>query len=141
MAKSMRNVIREQSKLVEERTMIVKAALDAGCYTRSSIMKATGLEKHELANLLASEKELAAEYLVKKKLMAVISADNIFDIINDPKHKDFFQASKYILQNYKSDIDESLEPMSGDMELTLPGANSDDVEDAVVIKFSTGRKD
>jgi hypothetical protein len=139
MAKSMRNKIREQSKLVEDRTNIVRAALDAGCYTRSSILKATGLKAHELTNLFTSEKELAAEYTVKKKLMATIAADNIFDILNDPSHSQNFAASKYILQNYKSDIDDTLEPMAGDLELTLPG--SGEASEQVVIKFTGGKKD
>jgi hypothetical protein len=141
MAKSMRNKIREQSKLVAERSALVRAALEQGCYTSSSILKATGLKKHELTNLFASEKDLAAEYIVKKKLMATIAADNIFDIINDPNHAHNFAASKYILQNYKSDIDDELEPMAGDMELTLPGSNPDEASDSVVIKFTTGKKD
>ena len=141
MAKSMKNTIREQSKIVAERTAIVKAALDAGCYTRSSILKATGLKAYELTNLFTSEKELAAEYTVKKKLMATIAADNIYDILNDPGHAQHFAASKYILQNYKSSIDEILEPMAGDMELSLPGSNPSDGEDMVTIKFSSGKKD
>lgn len=137
----MRNKIREQSKLVAERSALVRAALEAGCYTSSSILKATGLKRHELTNLFASEKDLAAEYVVKKKLMATIAADNIFDIINDPNHPHNFAASKYILQNYKSDLEEALEPMAGDMELTLPGSNPDEAADSVVIKFTTGKKD
>lgn len=141
MAKSMRNKIREQASIVEERSAVVRAALNEGCYTRSSILKATGLKKHELTNLFASEKDLAAEYTVKKKLMATISADNIFDIINDPGHPQHFAASKYILQNYRSDLEDALEPMAGDMELSLPGSNSNDGEDMVTIKFSSGKKD
>lgn len=141
MAKSMRNKIREQSKLVAERSALVRAALEQGCYTSSSILKATGLKKHELTNLFTSEKELAAEYTVKKKLMATIAADNIFDIIQDPKHPQNFAASKYILQNYKSDIDDELEPMAGDLSLTLPGSSSDDASESVVINFTSGKKD
>lgn len=137
----MRNKIREQSKLVAERSALVRAALEQGCYTSSSILKATGLKKHELTNLFTSEKELAAEYTVKKKLMATIAADNIFDIIQDPKHPQNFAASKYILQNYKSDIDDELEPMAGDLSLTLPGSNPDDASESVVINFTSGKKD
>lgn len=140
MAKSMRNEIREQSKILKERSSLVRTALNNGCYTRSSIAKATGLKLTDLTNLFEAETELKSEYVVKKKLMATIAADNIFDIIMDSSHKDHFQASKYILANYKTDIDENLEPMGGDLSIELPGSDGD-TKDPVVINFSSTRRD
>ncbi len=139
MAKSMRNVIRESAKIAEQREQQVRVALSEGCYTRSKICKATGLTSNELTNLLSNNKELHAEYSVKKRLMADIAADNIFDIIQDEGHPQHFAASKYIIQNYKSDIDETLVPQAGDMQIQLGSTESDG--SPVVINFTGGNKD
>ena len=143
MAKSMRNKMRELSKLNEERVGLVKAALEAGCYTRSSICKATELKPQDLTNLFTANPELRAEYNVKKKLMADIAADNVFDILLDPRHPQHFQASKYILANYKSDVDDNLVSQEGDsISLSLPGGEVEgDGAEPVVIKFSKGKDD
>jgi len=140
MAKSMKNVIRESAKIAEQREQQVRVALSEGCFTRSKICKATGLTTNELSNLLSNNKELHAEYTIKKRLMADIAADNIFDIIQDAEHPQHFQASKYIIQNYKSDIDETLIPQMGDMQIQLGQSDSSEGT-PVVINFTGGNKD
>lgn len=105
----MRNSKRKEAKLLDERAGLVRAALDLGNITRKEICKATGLKLHELNNLFARDRGLYGEYVVRRRTIADIASDNIMDIVNDPSHPQHFQASKYILSTYKSDLDDVLE--------------------------------
>lgn len=109
MAKAMRNSKRKSKRLLEERSALVKAALEMGNITRKEICKATGLELHDLANLFTRNRELYAEYKIRRRTIADIASDNIMDIVNDPSHPQHFQASKYVLSTYKSELDDVLE--------------------------------
>lgn len=109
MAKSMRNSKRKQQRLIDERAALVRAALDMGNITRKELCKATGLKLHELSNLFSRDREVYAEYRIRRRTIADIASDNIMDIVQDPSHPQHFQASKYILSTYKSDLDEVLE--------------------------------
>ena len=90
--------------------------------------------------MLSENKELRALWITKKRNMVATSLDNIEDIINNPKHKECGAMSKWVVSNIDSDIGELLFPQS-DMELQIPGGNSEGASDAVVIKFTSPKKD
>lgn len=132
-AQSMRNTKRKEAKLLETRAAFVRAALDAGHISRKDICKATDLKLHELTNLFTLDRELYGEYVVRRKTISDIASDNILDIINDPTHPQHFQASKYILTTYKSDLDEVLESQDSEaMNVSIGGASK---ASPIVIKF------
>lgn len=108
---------KQKESLLKDRALLVKTALESGHSTRLAICKATGLTMVQLKNLFQEDREIYAEYVVYRKTIADIAADNIVTIINDPQHPQHFQASKYVLQNFKSDLDEVLE--SGDSILKI----------------------
>ena len=139
MAKSMKNVERAATKLLETRAALVDAALDAGAFTRRDICKLSGLKLHEVSNLFEKDRECFARFQVRRKGLADIASDNIAVILEDSEHPHHFQASKYILQTYKSDLDETLTPQDSDsMELLVPGGSQEAAP--VVIKFSSKKK-
>ena len=105
----MKNSKRKERKLLETRADLVRAALETGAISRKEICRATGLKLHELANLFTKDRKVYGEYVVRRKTITDIASDNIMDIVNDPTHPQHFQASKYILSTYKSDLDEVLE--------------------------------
>lgn len=109
MARSMKNSKRKEAKLLNSRAEFVRAALEAGHISRKDICKATGMQMHELANLFTKDRKVYAEYVVRRRTISDIASDNIMDIVNDPQHPQHFQASKYILSTYKSELDEVLE--------------------------------
>lgn len=140
--RSMRNTKRKEAKLLETRTALVEAALNEGHTTKRGICKATGLKLHELGNLFTANRSLYGLYVVRRKTMVDIAADNLQDIINDKNHPQHFAASKYVLQNYRSDLDDILEPMAGDMSVEIPSLGDSEREQApVVIKFTGGKKE
>lgn len=122
MARSMKNTERKEKKLLKTRAALVRAALEAGQISRKDICKATGLQLHELTNLFTQDREVYGEYVVRRRTISDIASDNILDIVNDPTHPQHFQASKYILSTYKSDLDEVLESQDeAEMNISVGG--------------------
>ena len=118
--KSMKNSKRKERKLLETRADLVRAALETGAISRKEICRATGLKLHELANLFTKDRKVYGEYVVRRRTITDVASDNIMDIVNDPSHPQHFQASKYILSTYKSDLDEVLESQdSNDLEINI----------------------
>ena len=110
MAKRMKNKERELTKLTKERLLLVNSAMDDfNCITKSDISKKTGLSLTILNNLISGNRELNAKYVILKRQITDIASDNIVDIIKNKDHPQNFQASKYVLQKYKNDLDDSLE--------------------------------
>ena len=136
MARSMKNTERKEKKLQKTRAALVRAALDAGQISRKDICKATGLQMHELANLFTQDREIYGHYVVRRKTISDIASDNILDIVNDPSHPQHFQASKYILSTYKSDLDDVLESQQeSEMNINVGGESG-----ASPINITFGKK-
>mgnify|MGYP003637807109 FL=1 len=136
MARSMKNTDRKEKKLLKTRAALVRAALEAGQISRKDICNATGLQMHELANLFTQDREVYGEYVVRRKTISDIASDNILDIVNDPTHPQHFQASKYILSTYKSDLDDVLESQQeSEMNINVGGESG-----ASPINITFGKK-
>ena len=136
MARSMKNTERKEKKLLKTRAALVRAALEAGQISRKDICNATGLQMHELANLFTQDREVYGEYVVRRKTISDIASDNILDIVNDPTHPQHFQASKYILSTYKSDLDDVLESQQeSEMNINVGGESG-----ASPINITFGKK-
>ena len=91
---------------------------------------------HELANLFTQDREVYGEYVVRRKTILDIASDNILDIVNDPTHPQHFQASKYILSTYKSDLDDVLESQTeSEMNINVGGESG-----ASPINITFGKK-
>lgn len=141
MAKSMRNNRREKKKILKDRALLVRAALDQGAMTRSDLCKICEFKLNDLVNLFAEDRELFAEYKVRRKTIVDQAADNIHAIVNDKNHPKHYEASKYILQNYKSDLDEVLESQDGEMLQIGSAPQVDGVPHSpMVITFTKPRK-
>lgn len=139
MARSMKNSERKTKKLTEKRAAFVRAALEAGHITRKDICNATGLKMHELANLFTKDREVYGEYVVRRKTISDIASDNILDIVNDPTHPHHFQASKYILSTYKSDLDDVLESQDeSEMSIQMGKSNA---KSPITITFGSKKDD
>ena len=139
MAKPMKNEKRKTARLVATRTALVQAALESGSVTRREICHATGLQRHDLTNLFTENKDIYAEYVIRRRTVTEAAADNIQEIVNDKGHPQNFAASKFVLQTYKSEFGEVLEPTSGEMQIEIDPGEGD--SKPVVIKFSSQNKD
>lgn len=138
MAKSMRNDKRKEKKLLETRAALVRAALNEGKLSRKDICEATDLKLHELTNLFTKDRDIYSEYVVRRRTIADIASDNILDIINNPDHPQHFQASKYILQNHKTELDDVLDS-KGESEIEVEIKGDSTYTSPVTIKFSSNK--
>jgi hypothetical protein len=139
MAKSMKNTVRAAAKIAKERELLVKQAIDDGNTTRSTIVKATGLGKNVVTNMLSTNEELRTMWLVKKRMMVGTAIDNIDDILNDPKNPKNFEASTWVASNIDADGLGELFTSPANIELQIPGTDTSNSDEAVVIKFTSKR--
>lgn len=135
----MKNERAEKTKLMQDRAELVRAAMEIGnCVTKTDICKATALSMVILNNLFTEDRKLYAEYVILRKTITDIAADNITAIVNNKEHPQHFQASKYILQNFKSDFDETLDGSDNVLQISPTSGKR---SNAVKIVFSSNKKE
>lgn len=136
MAKAMRRSeeIEKEKKLIDD-TALIRAAIKEGITTRESLAQYTGLKKYRVIDLLMSDKELKSEFIIRRRILADTAADNIADIVNDRDHPHNYAASKFIVQTYKSELDEFLESQD-QQEIAVDVAGADIKDRTVTIRFS-----
>ena len=118
----MKNSSRDAEKLKDKRIRLVNAAIEAGLSTRKDIAKAADMKLHELSGLFSTEKDLYAKYCILRKMIVDLASDNIFDIVADKQHPKNYDASKYVVTNYKSDLDSTLESKDEDIDVSIGGS-------------------
>lgn len=133
----MRNKKRKEEKLLKERAELVRAAMGLGYTTRKEIAESAGITMVQLSNLFQKNRALFAEYKVLRRTITDIASDNIFNIVNDPTHPQHFAASKYVLANYKNDLDDTLDAADGAGLVIDPSGES---KSPVKIVFSRSNK-
>lgn len=136
-----RNQEKEKAELQEKRILLVRAAIKENNTTKKAICKVCGIEMFVLNQLFSADKDLHAEYVIRRKTLVDVAADNLSDILNDPTHPQHFQATKYVLQNFKSDLDTSLEPKEQEevqieVPIAIPGGEGDGEQKPITIRFS-----
>lgn len=114
MPKRMRNRTREKQKELDDLKLRIKYCLDSGISTRKDIAKSVGITVSQLANLFHADRELYAKFCVVRRTIVDVASDNLFEIVHNPKHPKNAEISKWVVSNYKSDLDESLEGKAGD---------------------------
>ena len=77
--------------------------------TYRQIRETTGTTQFELETVFQNFPELKAEFIVRRRSIASLAVDNIQEIIENPFHPQNFQASKFIVQTYKNELDDSLD--------------------------------
>lgn len=100
---------RELSKLNEDRCLLVEEALSRDIITKSEICKATGLKMSVLNNVFTQNRKLYAKYCVIRRTITDVAADNIVEIVMDKTHPKNYDASKEVLKNFRTDLDDVLD--------------------------------
>jgi hypothetical protein len=78
--------------------------------TFRQIMDTTGAVQYEIDKVFEMCPELKAEFQIRRRSLANTAVDNIHQIVNNFHHPQNFQASKFIVQTYKNEMDEDLVP-------------------------------
>ena len=138
--RKMENKAREKSKLMEERINLVEACLDSEISTKAEICKVTGLKRIELNTIFRENKKLYARFCVIRKLLVEKSTDNITAVVDDRTHPKNYEASKWILANYKSDLDADLDAKDSE-EIEIDVNDDRKGRRPVVIRFGHKKSD
>ena len=100
---------RIKNEKLERQSELVKAAIRLGNTTKKDICTGAGIALWELNEVFALDKELYNNFCVIRKTLSDVAADNLETILRDSTHPQNFQATKYVLEKYKTDIDAQLE--------------------------------
>lgn len=137
--KRMKNPQREAEKKMKDTILRIEAALDKGLSTRTDIAKAAGIKISQLAQIFNKNRELYAKYCVVRKTIVDLASDNIMDIVADKEHPKNYDASKWVVTNYKSDLDSTLESKDGEgLDIEVEGGSK---KRPVVIRFGKKNKE
>ena len=135
--KSMRNKNREEEKRESEyqdKVMRVSAAIEAGYIQRRDLAHAADVKLHDLNNIFTKERELYASYCVRRKTIKDLAADNIYAVVEDRSHPKNYEASKWVAEKFKTDLDDSLESKSDD-NLGVSVSNEGSESGRITIRF------
>ena len=90
-------------------SVLVDTAIEMGMTTKTELAEAAGIKLWELADLFKNNQTLYSKYCIRRRTLVDTASDNLEVILKDPTHPQHFQASKYVLEKYKSDLDTTLE--------------------------------
>ena len=135
-----RKMTKTGSKVNEEKlkkdSLLIQTAMNQGAITRKQISQKTGLPLSRIAQVFRKNEELYGEYKVNFQSIKDTAVDNLVAILDNPKHARLFEASKYILQNYKTEFDKHFSKKDDDMEILIGGRST-----AAPIKIVFGKTD
>tara|TARA_R110000765_G_scaffold376036_2_gene466740 strand:- start:417 stop:842 length:426 start_codon:yes stop_codon:yes gene_type:complete len=140
MAKSMKNPKRDKESLTNKRAILVEAAIDLGLTSRTEIAKSTALKLQELNNLFRERPELYAKFCIVRKTIVDMAADNMMDIVADRAHPKNYDASKFVITNYKSDLDASLESKVDGIDVEIGGSGKSGAS-PITIRFGKKKEE
>jgi hypothetical protein len=138
MAKAMSNSQRAKDKRNRERKVLFQEAIADEKTSRRDIAKAIGITSFDLTEFFEENPKMYKIYTSRRRELRDIALDNITDIIEDKTHPKHYDASKYIVQNYQTDLDVILESKDGD---DVSSSVSVDSGSGVVIKFTTSKEE
>lgn len=138
----MRNQQREEKRALEDNVVLIKTAIEAGFTTRSKIADATGLKLHEIAKTFEKDRELWSLYTIRRRTIVDVATDNIEDIITNKNHPQNFQASKWVVQNYKTDLDNGVLESKDEKEIAVEvQGNGESKAPSVSITFTKSKSE
>ena len=138
--RSMKSKIREEEKrksLLEDKKLRIREAIKQGVVLSRDLAKIAGIKLHDLKNIFTNDRELYAEYCVAKKTIENLAADNIYKIVEDESHPKNYDASKFIIQNFRTEIDDVLDGKNGEMLDIEIGGKSDG--GGITLKFGNSK--
>ena len=134
----MKNSKRDAELVRKEQAKLVQDALDLGISSRKEVAGHAGIKLSELAKIFKEYKDLYALFCEIRRTIVDLASDNLFDVVADKEHPKNVDVSKWLLTNYKSDLDASLESKDDDsVEIQVGG---DKKRQPTLIKFKkTGK--
>ena len=129
---------RKKEEKQEKQRQLVLAAMRFGLTTKKDICTSAEMALWELNELFQADKDLYNDFCIRRRTLADVAADNLETILRDKNHPQNFQATKYVLEKYKTDIDAQLESKDSDeIDVEVPSGGSSPIR----ITFGTKKRD
>jgi hypothetical protein len=136
--KSMSNSKRAIDKRNRERKASFQEALADGYTSRRDIYKAMGISGLELTEFFEENKKMYKLYCESRRQLRDVALDNITDVVHDTTHPKNYDASKFIVQNYNTDLDIVLDEKGDDsVSATIETSEGS----GIIIQFDTKKKE
>lgn len=132
-----KNKSREYREKIARYSALIEVALNDGHTTKTAIGRETGLKLWEINDVFTQNILLHAKFANYRRTLVDTAADNLEEILKNPAHPQNFQATTYVLKNYKSDLDTHLEAKSAN-EIEVDVRSSDASKDITIV-FSTSQ--
>lgn len=120
MAKNMKNPRRVKQTELDKKVYKIELALDQGATTKKRIGEHTKFKLATINEVFKQDKNLYRKFCEIRKTIVDLAADNVMDIVADQDHPKCAEMSKWVLNHYKSDLDETLDAKdSEDVEVEI----------------------
>lgn len=96
----------EEVKHLVETTLMMNPTIT----TFRQITETTGAVQYEIDKVFDLFPALKAEFSVRRRSLANTAVDNIHEIVNNFNHPQNYQASKFVVETYKNELDNDLTP-------------------------------
>jgi hypothetical protein len=131
----MSNSKRAKEKRNREQKVLFQEAIAEGKTSRRDICKSMNITTYELTGFFELNPKSYKIYSRRRRELVDTAADNLQDIVEDKLHPQHYQASKYVLDHYKTDLDNILEqkedsPLGGGTSVSV------DTGSGTIIKFT-----
>jgi len=134
----MSNSKRAIDKRNRERKASFQEALADGYTSRRDIYKAMGISGLELTEFFEENKKMYKLYCESRRQLRDVALDNITDVVHDTTHPKNYDASKFIVQNYNTDLDIVLDEKGDDsVSATIEASEGS----GIIIQFDTKKKE
>jgi len=110
--RKMRNNKRDTERRDKRRLKAFKIAIDEGHITKKDIANSMDISISELISFFDKFPEQKKQYANKLSNIADIASDNLAQIVLDQDHPKNYDASKFVMNHYKNEMDEILEAKS-----------------------------
>ena len=136
--RQMSNSKRAIDKRNRERKASFQEALADGYTSRRDIYKAMGISGLELTEFFEENKKMYKLYCESRRQLRDVALDNITDVVHDTTHPKNYDASKFIVQNYNTDLDIVLDEKGDDsVSATIETSEGS----GIIIQFDTKKKE
>ena len=136
--RQMSNSKRAIARRNRERKALFQEALADGYTSRRDIYKAMGISGLELTEFFEDNKKMYKLYCESRRQLRDVALDNITDVVHDTTHPKNYDASKFIVQNYNTDLDVVLDEKGEDsVSATIEASEGS----GIIIQFDTKKKE
>lgn len=111
-----------EKSLIDAQTIMKALEEDYDLTTLKNIAEASGLKRLDVEIAMTHDTALAKLISQRRGMIRSIAVDNIHDIMMNPSHPKHYEASKYVVDTFVTELDKDLEKKGDEaaVDTTMP---------------------